>query len=71
MSAATASALQTEHPADSEPSRIPEEIAASPKAFRDDEAIAHMAYAYLEDRLKNSPGSTEEDWFRAEQALGF
>jgi len=34
------------------------------------EAIARLAYAYWEERLKNNvAGSPEEDWYIAEQEL--
>ena len=50
-----------------DPPALPE----SSTALRDDEAIARLAYALWEDRLKNNvSGSAEDDWYRAEQELG-
>jgi len=41
-----------------------------PPASPEREAIARLAYAYWEERLKNNvAGSPEEDWYIAEQEL--
>jgi hypothetical protein len=76
MSVATVRSTQPEHLVKDRLSRMTEldELTLPEAAVpsRDDEAVARLAHAYWEDRLKNNiPGSAEEDWRRAEEELGF
>jgi hypothetical protein len=51
---------------------MPEDAFSQTETFGDDEAVARLAHAYWEDRMKNNiAGSAEEDWYRAEEELGF
>lgn len=46
-------------------------LAPERKLAPEHEDIAKLAYAYWEERsMNNLPGSTEEDWYRAEMELG-
>jgi hypothetical protein len=42
-----------------------------PVTKHDRDAVARLAYAYSELRsMNNVPGTSDEDWYRAEQELG-
>ena len=75
MSAATSTASIKDQLASERFSLMPEvAVPALPErsTVPDREAIARLAHEYWEERLENNiSGSAEDDWYRAEEDLGF